>query len=321
MVSFKRVDNCLRILKENADGRVMIDLRSFSKMNPDYPLGSAKPPCEILRGSIDVIPIAIETKENRMFAPSFVYGFSFRLKKWGCFSVVGFSDIEFNDSAYDDLLMNQDMKVLTYSLVQERLKEGSRKKPQDNDRVDLIANKGEGCILLCYGPPGTGKTLTAESLSEKLQCPLWCLSVFELGVTPAELETTLVKVLDVAASWGAILLLDEADVYLERRSSKDLVRNSMTGVFLRHLEYYRGVLFLTTNRDSEFDEAICSRITMFLYYGRHDEHQRSAIWKNLFRRVDLDYTDETILAEFSRPDFNGREITKIVKTAQTLANH
>ena len=197
MVSTIRVDNCYRVVKENADGRVMIDLGSFSKMNPDYPLGSAKPPCEIIRDNV-VITCDITSDSTRMFAPSFVYGFSFRLKKWGCFSVCGFDDIIFNDLAYDDLVMNRATKDLTVSLVQEHLKGGKDKALQDNDRVDPIASKGEGCILLCYGPPGTGKTLTAESPSEKLHCPLWCLSVFELGTTPVQLEKMLVKVLDVA---------------------------------------------------------------------------------------------------------------------------
>ena len=38
------------------------------------------------------------------------------------------------------------------------------------------------------------------------------------------------------------------------------------------LEYYRGVFLLTTNRDYAFDEAICSRITMFLCYEKHTKH-------------------------------------------------
>ncbi|KAG0566024.1 hypothetical protein KC19_7G032400 [Ceratodon purpureus] len=305
--------------KQFAEGRVMIDLRSFSKMNPDYPMGSAQPPIDVLRDNISV-QIDITTDPKRMYCPSFVYGFSFRLKKWGCFSVRGFSDIEYNDSAYDELVMNPVTKSLTESWVREHLKEGRNEASQGIDRIDPIANKGEGCIFLCYGPPGTGKTFTAESLSEKLQCPLWTLSAFELGTTPQAVETMLVKVLDIAASWGAILLLDEADVYLERRSSKDLTRNAITGVFLRQLEYYRGVLFLTTNRDDSFDEAICSRITQFLYYGRLDEHQRGTIWTNLFSRGGLKKYTTDDLAELSKPEFNGREIRKIVKIAQTMAN-
>ncbi|KAG0609997.1 hypothetical protein M758_7G030900 [Ceratodon purpureus] len=302
--------------RQYAEGRVMIDLRSFSKMNPNYPMGSAQPPNDVLRDNISV-QIDITTDPKRMFCPSFVYGFSFRLKKWGCFSVCGFTNIEYNDSAYDELVMNPVTKSLTESWVREHLKEGRNEASQG---IDPIANKGEGCIFLCYGPPGTGKTFTAESLSEKLQCPLWTLSAFELGTTPQAVENMLVKVLDIASSWGAILLLDEADVYLERRSSKDLTRNAITGVFLRQLEYYRGVLFLTTNRDDSFDEAICSRITNFLHYGRLDEHQRSTIWTNLFFRGGLKKYTTDDLAELSKPEFNGREIRKIVKIAQTMAN-
>lgn len=155
-------------------------------------------------------------------------------------------------------------------------------------RLDPIASKGEGIIFLCYDPPGTGKALAAESLSEQLECPLWCLSVSELSTTPEILEATLVRVMDVAASWGALLHLDEADLFLERRTaSSDLKRNAMTGVFLRLLEYYREVLFLTTNRDCAFDDAMCSRITMFLLYERHNEDQRRTVWTHLFERGGL----------------------------------
>jgi len=50
----------------------------------------------------------------------------------------------------------------------------------------------------------------------------------------------LARVLDVAFRWKAVLLLDEADIYLEKRTTVDLNRNAMTGIFLRQLEYYQG---------------------------------------------------------------------------------
>lgn len=40
----------------------------------------------------------------------------------------------------------------------------------------------------------------------------------------------------IAARWGAVVLIDEADVYLEERSMHDLSRNAMVAVFLRQLE-------------------------------------------------------------------------------------
>ena len=60
----------------------------------------------------------------------------------------------------------------------------------------------------------------------------------------------------------SILLLDEADVFLERRSPENLTRNGLVSVFLRKLEYYEGIVFLTTNRVSHFDEAILSELIL-----------------------------------------------------------
>ena len=77
--------------------------------------------------------------------------------------------------------------------------------------------------------------------------------------------------------WGAILLLDEADVFLERRSSQDLVRNGLVSVFLRKLEYCEGVMFLTTNRVAQFDEAILTRIHLMLRYDDLNQAARTTI--------------------------------------------
>ena len=59
----------------------------------------------------------------------------------------------------------------------------------------------------------------------------------DLGTTANELDSALTTLLDLASSWKAIVLIDEADVFLERRDVHDLLRNAMVAVFLRQLEY------------------------------------------------------------------------------------
>ena len=103
-------------------------------------------------------------------------------------------------------------------------------------------------LAVLHGPPGTGKTLTAEGISELLKCPLYMVSAGELGTDSRFLESELQKILDICHAWGAILLLDEADVFLEKRNMHDLHRNALVSIFLRQLEYFQGILFLTTNR-------------------------------------------------------------------------
>ena len=130
-----------------------------------------------------------------------------------------------------------------------------------------------------------GKTLTAEGISEFLQKPLYMVGAGELGTDSRTLETQLSRILDIAHVWGAVLLLDEADIFLERRSVHDLQRNALVSIFLRLLEYFQGILFLTTNRVETFDEAFQSRIHIALRYNDLDKKARRVIWKTFLGMV------------------------------------
>lgn len=59
------------------------------------------------------------------------------------------------------------------------------------------------------------------------------------------MEESLAKWFKFSEAWEAIMLIDEADVYFERRGGGQLKRNSLVSAFLRSMEYYRGILFLT----------------------------------------------------------------------------
>jgi hypothetical protein len=58
-----------------------------------------------------------------------------------------------------------------------------------------------------------------------------------------------------------------ADVYLEQRSHESDSRNALVSVFLRELEYYQGIIFLTANRVRTFGEVFQSRIHLQLMYS------------------------------------------------------
>lgn len=311
---------CWQLKKQKADGRVMADLLSFARMNPDYPLENAGPPTCCGPRSLSCEETEAPSDEELMLAPAVVYGFSFANKQWGGFDVNGFSGIEFDDQAFDrDLVLSDpSRKQMLLSLVSEHLRDPASSEEGENlVKLDPISNKGEGCIFLCYGPPGTGKTLTAESIAERLHRPLWSISVFELGTTAKDLESNLMEILDIASQWRAVLLLDEADIYMEKRTSVgDPNRTAMTAIFLRLLEYYCGVLFLTTNRVATFDDAFCSRISMFLRYHRLAGAQCEAVWSNLFARAGVEDPD---LAPFLESQLNGREIRNTIRIAQTWA--
>ncbi|KAI9868857.1 MAG: hypothetical protein M1813_004708 [Trichoglossum hirsutum] len=69
-----------------------------------------------------------------------------------------------------------------------------------------------------------------------------------MGTCDYELDARLSATFDPADRWNAVLLLDEADIFLEKRSPENLERNGLVSVFLRNLEYFRGILVLVANR-------------------------------------------------------------------------
>ena len=124
---------------------------------------------------------------------------------------------------------------------------------------DIIKGKGKGFIGLLSGSPGCGKTLTAEAVAEISKKPLYTVSAGELGVQPYEVDRQLTLILELSHKWDAVLLLDEADVFLQKRDNKDVMRNALVSIFLRQLEYFQGIMFLTTNRIADCDPAFESK--------------------------------------------------------------
>src|SRR4051812_3395039 len=112
-----------------------------------------------------------------------------------------------------------------------------------------------------------------------LRKPLYVVGAGHLGTTATTLDSSLDEIFDIAHAWNAVVLIDEADVFLEERSVHDIHRNALVAVFLRQLEYFAGILFLTTNRVSTFDDAFQSRIHVALRYHDLDQDTRLAIWK------------------------------------------
>ena len=188
-----------------------------------------------------------------------------------------------------------------------------RKKPVVIDAVQFhYTDQG----ILLHGDLGVGKTLTAEAIAELLHRPLYSVAVGELGTDTAQLEKSLRQILDVAQIWNAVVLIDEADIFLEKRTSGDILRNAMVGIFLRLLEYHQGVLFLTTNRVTEFDSAFHSRISVALKYGALTRDAREKIWTNLLLAARIDGLDPVTLSE---TEINGRQIKNTIRLAQGLA--
>lgn len=186
---------------------------------------------------------------------------------------------------------------------------------------DVVAGKSGGTTVLCAGPAGVGKTLTAEVYSEIIRRPLYRVHSGQLGLNVAAMETALKEVLTRAQRWGAIMLIDEADVYIKRRED-DMAMNAVVGVFLRVLEYFNGLLFLTTNRVDDIDEAIVSRCIALIRFYPPDAVARKKIWNVMCEQFAL-RVDDAVLDQLVDifPSASGRDIKGLAKLVSKYCHH
>ncbi|KAI0199595.1 hypothetical protein F4808DRAFT_210000 [Astrocystis sublimbata] len=213
---------------------------------------------------------------------------------------------------------------------------------------DIIEGKGRGLAVLLHGPPGVGKTATAEAVAHFYKKPLFPITSSDLGTDPWDVEAKLSEIFRLANLWDCILLLDEAETLLAQREKKDsnLQKSSLVSVFLRTLEYYSGILFLTTNRPDVMDDAVKSRVQVSLGYPRLGLIETLAIFQtNLDRLMDIEFerariTGEPALevksdgilafaaAHYHRhegnptsPPWNGRQIRNAFQIAPSIARY
>lgn len=186
---------------------------------------------------------------------------------------------------------------------------------------DIVAGKSGGTTVLCAGPAGVGKTLTAEVYAEIIKRPLYRVHSGQLGLNVAEMERALKDTLTRAQRWGAVMLIDEADVYIKRRDD-NIAANAVVGVFLRVLEYFNGLLFLTTNRVDDIDEAIVSRCIAMIKYQPPNAEDRRRIWTVMTRQFALD-VDAGLVDELVQlfPNATGRDIKGLTKLVSKFCQH
>ncbi|KAF8598952.1 P-loop containing nucleoside triphosphate hydrolase protein [Ceratobasidium sp. AG-I] len=324
--------------KVQAHGKVMIDPIGFTRFGcktsnpfvypsvyepPDFSNPSSKPRKafpEQLDASFDF------SDDILCLMPPAQIGYSFLTRLWGQLCVEDLSEITFDGQLFDRLLLSEEFKEVIKAQVETYALNGDKLIP------NLRGNKRGGMVMVLHGNPGTGKSLTAEAISEHLKLPLYKVATGELHNYSYELESQLRDHMMMAASWNAVVLIDEADIALEACDKEEFSKSSLVRGLLRMMEYQTGVLILKSGSIRNFDKVFTSRFTAVLHYPDLDQGSRLQVWREFLglARVEIgapeassisgpQYISHEDIIELAGRPMNGRAIEQHVRDAQAIA--
>ncbi|ETS76967.1 hypothetical protein PFICI_10841 [Pestalotiopsis fici W106-1] len=256
------------------------------KMLTDADLVLEEYESEMLRGLEGLAQFTQLMAERNLveLLPGMIPGFALRNRKWVLLDISRLERVEQNNE-WDNLVLPPGHREMVQAMVETHTQDLQSNR-DSRPGMDLVKGKGRGCIILLHGVPGVGKTSTAECVAAHTKKPLYPITCGDVGYKAEDVERNMESHFKLAHRWGCVLLLDEADVFLARRDQKDVQRNGLVSVFLRILEYYSGILFLTTNRVGDIDEAFRSRLHLTLYYPKLKRKQTKKIFKRNFERIN-----------------------------------
>lgn len=159
-------------------------------------------------------------------------------------------------------------------------------------RDQLLSHLGQGVEsrtnrgvrILFQGPSGTGKTLAARLLAAELGMDMYRVDLAAVvNKYIGETEKNLHRVLSAAEELDVILLLDEGDSMLGKRSevksANDRYANLETNYLLQRLENYQGIVVVTTNAGDLIDQAFRRRMDVVVSFPPPQWDERLAIWQ------------------------------------------
>lgn len=250
-----------------------------------------------------------DREEANAWQLPFVRVFSFKHKDYIWIDVNNVQKHEFHRDGINKIVLPPKMLTALSSIFNS---------VQKNIFGDLFHGRHGGIVVLANGPSGVGKTLTAEVFAEFQERPLYTMEMGEIGTNLESVEANLQKIFARAKKWNAVLLFDEADIFLSERVASDLERSAIVGIFLRLLDYYEGTFFLTTNRGEGIDKAFKSRVTLYLDYPHLTAETRGKIWTSMLAAAGITVTETTPWADVLAVELNGRQIRNQVRLLKMM---
>ena len=270
----------------------------------------------------DVLDPKDEPRELALLlSPQYVHGYCLRDEVWRKLNVNQLRPVTFRQSAWDSLVFDGENKDMVEAMVSSYVSKSA-------NPTGLLTSKGQGLIALLHGPSGNGKTLAAECAAEAFSKPLIQITCADLCTNFNEFEAHLKEIFEYVKTWGAILVLDKADILLQDPGTTTLEQNALIGIFSRALDNFSGMLFLTADRVSSSDQAVQSRIHVSIPMPALDEKRRVQVWNIFLNDLAKNSAIEPgrqgplkqlVREKWCKHTLSGRQIQSAIQMALVLA--
>ena len=182
-----------------------------------------------------------------------------------------------------------------------------------------------GFRALFRGSSGTGKTMAAVALARATERDLYRIDLGAVvGKYVAETERLFREFFERARRDGAILLFDEADALLGKRTevkdAHDRYANIEISHLLRRIEPFEGLAILTSNHTGDLEHDAISRIDVLVDFPMPDDAARELLWGKVLAAVQVPQADDLdVHALAAKHALSGAEILRAVRVAASIA--
>lgn len=185
-------------------------------------------------------------------------------------------------------------------------------------------SSGKGITALFAGPSGAGKSMAAEVVANELDLDLFRVDLSRVvSKYIGETEQNLERIFRAAVRSNGVLLFDEADALMGKRSqvhdAHDRYANLEISYLLQKMEQHEGITILTTNLKANIDDAFKRRLTYTVQFPLPDETARATMWQRVWPTETLVDPDVDIPALAARFKLTGGNISNIGLSSAYLA--
>ncbi|TGO34358.1 hypothetical protein BHYA_0200g00030 [Botrytis hyacinthi] len=165
-------------------------------------------------------------------------------------------------------------------------------------RIPLMRIKASLAILL-HGPKSTGKFLTVKALASHFNRPLYTITIADLSMITWDAARELATHFKRATKWNCIIAIPDADRRFPHRKSPSNGDSNTSGLFLRELELFRGIVILTTDMKDDVEEQVVRGMNMCLGSDFWSRSENLQVWQNVLekRGIHLIKDDKKLPAE------------------------